>query len=787
MSSKNNKRTLSGTSTIACDILDLPSTDTALRVNNNKGSVGQVLKKNDTTNKLEWADEQTITASLPLVMSGNQVGFNTTMGINKVSIITSGGKRELLLGNNTGNDFIKLQENNGLVLCSLLDVGGNLGGAINLTHSSDIKFYTDSGSTLKATITPTGISVPDDTRTFNIGAHNFRIGDIYSDNIIGQDITASGNLTITSSGSIMADLRITGNLQNDGDINLFGNIVGDTQSDITGIKDISTTTLTSSGNINANGNIVGDTSTLITGIDTFESKTTKTKIFKVFSDDALSQVKLAYDGVTDIIQGSSQTDIQGIGNITADTFLFSSVLAFDGSTMLFGAGVAINKDTGIDMKEDAITNAKSITYKDTASNTFAGGSASNKVVFTNCDFTSTTNTQGSINNLSPTFSSLTSNGNTSLCQTSGDLFIGNFNQSNHDRPVSTFMSSIYQRFNVQSDLNGNEAISGRLEYQKNLRIQQRSYHSPYQLSDYFLPNMPSTTCLYDPITKLTGDTNRTPYRVIKLHPQNWTPNEDSTVPDIAIYDPTTYPTTGTSAYGGLMARHSAIIEAWSYFDIPEGLKLKAVFLRVASSTSGASFVSRNVKVFKRHLGQLSTDAKYSVNIVDGNTATSSNTPIFALTSGIDQQDLINEYDNYMAIRCELNNLSYVLMGGYVICEPVDLNNLAYSLDITSGSSHYSNFTITIKDQNYPNTTLASKEFTAKNQTKNFIIGYTYASTRDFIIQFGQSDDAMNYEYPLLCNRCEVNDSTSPTIDDVVSNGLTLIRQSSTISFSQIPA
>lgn len=378
--------------------------------------------------------------------------------------------------------------------------------------------------------------------------------------------------------------------------------------------------------------------------------------------------------------------------------------------------------------------------------------------------------------------------NTTLCNSSGDLIIGDSDQSNHNRPTATFMSGISQRFNVQTDLVGDEDISGRLEYQKNLRIQQRSYHSPYHLSDYFLPNMPSTTYLYDHSTKLTGDTYSTPYRVIKLHPQNWTPNEDSTANDIAIYDPGIYPTTNTTTtYGGLMARHSAIIEAWSYFDIPEGLKLKAVFLRIASSTTGASFISKNVRVFKRHLGELSTQAQYSVKIVDDVTATSGNTPIYALTSGIDQQDLINEYDNYMAIRSEINDLSYVLMGGYVICEPVDLNNLAYSIDITSGSSHYSNFTITIKDELSPNTTLASKEFTGKTQTKNFIIPYTYGATRKFIIQFGQSDDAMSYQYSLLCNRCEVEDSTSPTIDDIVSNGLTLVRQTSTISFSQIPA
>ena len=781
MSDKTDSKTLSGTRNLTADILNLPNSINAIRVKGNSGTAGQVLKKNDTTNKLEWNDEQTITATEPITFSSGVVGFNTSMGVNQVAIQTNSidNKKELRIGNNSGNHYIELQEQNGLILCSIVDVGGNLGGAINLTHSSDIKFYTDASTTLKATITPTGISVPDDTRTFNIGAHNFRIGDIFADNITGQNITGAGNLTITSTGSIMADLRLTGNLQCDTNINLFGNIVGDDASNITNINTFSGQTLQLTGDITGLNN-----TTDITGINELESKTTHTKIFKVFSDDALTQIKLAYDGVTDVIQGSGNTDMSGIANISADTFLYSSVLAFDGSTLLFGAGVAINKDTGIDMKEDAISNAKSITYKDTASNTFAGGSASNKVVFTNCDFSSTTNTQGSINNLSPTFNSLDSNGNTSLCQTSGDLFIGDFNQTSFSRPVATLMSSLYRRFNVQSDLVGQGGISGRQEFMRRNRIQERSYFSPYQLSEYFIPNIPGY--LYDHHTKLTGDTNRTPYRVIKIHPTNWTPNEDSTVPDIAIFDPGTYATSGNIAYGGLMARHSAIIEAWHYFDIPEGFKFKAIFIRVTSSTSGTSYVSRNVKVFKRHIGEFFNDGNFSVKIADGNTATSGNTPIYALSSGISDQDLVNEFDNSMAVRCELNNLSYVLGGGYVICEPINPDNMFYTISITSGGTHLSDFTAKILDDLSPNTELAQKTFTGKNQTRNFIIGYTYGTHRRFFIKFETATDGTAYDYQLNCSLCVVNSTSTPTISSGDNNFIELFRQNPTISFSQIP-
>ena len=52
---RNEDRTLSGSTEIVCDILDLPSTINAIRVKNVFGQGGQVLAKNPTTNKLEWS------------------------------------------------------------------------------------------------------------------------------------------------------------------------------------------------------------------------------------------------------------------------------------------------------------------------------------------------------------------------------------------------------------------------------------------------------------------------------------------------------------------------------------------------------------------------------------------------------------------------------------------------------------------------------------------------------------------------------------------------------------
>ena len=55
MSNRNEDRTLSGSTQIYADILDLPSTINAIRIRNNFGTAGQVLSKNPTTNKLEFA------------------------------------------------------------------------------------------------------------------------------------------------------------------------------------------------------------------------------------------------------------------------------------------------------------------------------------------------------------------------------------------------------------------------------------------------------------------------------------------------------------------------------------------------------------------------------------------------------------------------------------------------------------------------------------------------------------------------------------------------------------
>jgi len=61
----NSTRTLSGTENVRAGVLELAGTQNAIRIDGNKGVAGQVISKNDITNKLEWdfATNSTIPAN----------------------------------------------------------------------------------------------------------------------------------------------------------------------------------------------------------------------------------------------------------------------------------------------------------------------------------------------------------------------------------------------------------------------------------------------------------------------------------------------------------------------------------------------------------------------------------------------------------------------------------------------------------------------------------------------------------------------------------------------------
>ena len=117
MSNRNEDRTLSGSTELYCDILDLPQTINAIRVRNVFGSAGQVLAKNPTTNKIEWAvvpiANDTITTNMiqdlavtdPKIANDTITGdkLNSAINLNTTGALTVGGittLKGLILFNN---------------------------------------------------------------------------------------------------------------------------------------------------------------------------------------------------------------------------------------------------------------------------------------------------------------------------------------------------------------------------------------------------------------------------------------------------------------------------------------------------------------------------------------------------------------------------------------------------------------------------------------------------------------------------------------------------------------
>jgi len=98
MSNRNEDRTLSGSTEIYCDILDLPQTINAIRIKNQFGIAGQVLAKNPTTNRIEWAvvpiADDTITTGMiqDLAITNAKIANNTIQNGKIADDTIEGGK-----------------------------------------------------------------------------------------------------------------------------------------------------------------------------------------------------------------------------------------------------------------------------------------------------------------------------------------------------------------------------------------------------------------------------------------------------------------------------------------------------------------------------------------------------------------------------------------------------------------------------------------------------------------------------------------------------------------------
>tara|TARA_R110000824_G_scaffold340739_3_gene527231 strand:- start:2570 stop:4600 length:2031 start_codon:yes stop_codon:yes gene_type:complete len=331
-----HKRTLSGTTEISIDIVDIPSTVNAVRINGYKGSIGQILKKNDTTNKIEWGAESSITGTPPIAVSGDGVvSLNTDMGSKSLTTTGTITAEQLtstdditIAGDINANGHIlgdlstNITRINGITLGGILNANGTIvgDGATTISGMADIA---GTSATISGNINANGNIVGDGaTEITNV------------DSIVCNVVETIGN--VICNGNISGDNATNISLMNNisavsatisGDITANGNIVGDDATNISAIDDIAAASATFSGNITANGNIVGDDSTDITGINNLTAAGTITANGNIFGDGATniafinsvlcaSLTSTANSYFNGNIVGDNATDITGINNLT---------------------------------------------------------------------------------------------------------------------------------------------------------------------------------------------------------------------------------------------------------------------------------------------------------------------------------------------------------------------------------------------------------------------------------------------------------------------------------------
>ena len=246
MSNRNEDRTLSGTTEIYADILDLPSTINAIRIRNNFGSAGQVLSKNPTTNKLEFnavpiADD-TITTDMikDLAITDAKIANNTITG-GKLSTNVNGSFN---IDTSGGIEANNLQADNDLVVNGNTNLNGNITTIGNANTDSLLTrgtilffngasavgtFASNTGTlTIPNLVGPTSLSVGSQAElVVDGGAHTATFG---ASTIFG------GEMSMATGGSEVFDM-------NDHNITDCGGLAFTTGSDITNCDTITCNTL----------------------------------------------------------------------------------------------------------------------------------------------------------------------------------------------------------------------------------------------------------------------------------------------------------------------------------------------------------------------------------------------------------------------------------------------------------------------------------------------------------------------------------------------------------------
>ena len=364
--SRGNK-TITGEDTLEVDEINIVGD--GIGFNGNFGTAGQVIKKSSIDNSIGWLDEQTFTATLPIVLQNGQISFDTggpeTTKI-KMNIFNTGGLQTKIL---TIGTTITLQEHNGLALFGIVDAPTiNADGTLNIRDPNNA-YSTEVVINKNEFLPATG------NTNYVIGSSNFPINEIVSNTnnckveLIVGDISSGNTIDITSNGlSGYSNHQIGAHINNFNTIPLHSN---SPSPDFVGIDTNGRGIYTRAGNINLlhnttygqivrTGEITGkagsDRYSLTSGaiLNDFGNITARRFVgdiyhFNNMTDTTIGTTKLTISGNSNNINGDGSTTITNIASIHASTINNSTTnsVNINVSQHLDVSGVITGTDTAI--------------------------------------------------------------------------------------------------------------------------------------------------------------------------------------------------------------------------------------------------------------------------------------------------------------------------------------------------------------------------------------------------------------------------------------------------------
>ena len=647
-------------------------------------------------------------------------------------ISTSQNIQSILYVGDLNEDFIIFSKDN--------INGGNQGGVSNFKHMtltstiSAQNFISSNGNVITThggNFTTYGGDL-DLIRTINSQTTYGDILNFY--NLTGIDYSSSGSViskirkstTRITDGEIISlyqfnDAGITGNFKiaiNAG----INRITGDGDTDITGIDIITTNQINLiNGGIDMNDTDIDNCAglTMVSGENGIDMNTTNITGVGGISVNSISLINGGVD-----MNDTSITNVDGIGFISD-----GNGIDMNGRAIIDVGGLSLKSGgSGIDLNGTNITEGGTITCStlnptNPITNITIPGTITGTKIFTG----------------------------SSISMTGTNVILGSSNQTQNQ--FSTY-GYIQQLFTTST-------ATTRYDYNFGLRREVKSGFPPYEDENYASSGIQGKS--YD---LNLGDTNTRSYRTIKLFPSMFIVNDDQSYFNAGIYDTNSFPTTGRSAIGGLKV-HTSSHELWCFVDIPEGQQMKGIYLKV-SNTSGSFYYSQNIKVFKKHLGKYALNNNRRILLLNQNIPNSDfASPMTFGSLGAFNGDLVNEYDNCMAIRIHMSSNSYILSGGYVVCEPIE--DLRTKITITFSGTLQSTFGVSISQFISPHTSFGSFNMTSTTIGNQHIIYVPYTYGNEDQINLNLTSMGSHIYEATYTNATQTDDTSTSKTDWTNSN------------------